>query len=283
MFRNIWVGLGALGLVLSGCGPTLTQMSAGQVGCVESDIEISDASHDLSGSETWVATCNGARFVCSKVRTGTIIGKDVSGSVHQVNCTPEGGGGGAESAQAAAAKTAPVEAPKNATLPPEGAAGFLFGTSVADSSQVCTNSGQDWSALEATKFQCDGLPEDIGLEGRAVLSFCGGQLCGIELITEPEASGKSFTGSFMSLSDALDKKYGVPEKREMEIPAECRDKSVLARCLTEGSAHLLRSWAWTSGERITMTLGVTGEASALALRLVYTRRPSGFRPNTDAL
>src|SRR5262245_21288773 len=206
MFSSMWVGAGMLGLVLSGCGPSFTSMSAGQVGCMESDIEISDTSAELGGSETWVAACNGTRYVCSAME------EQLGGKVQHVSCTPEGGGGRGESRQTAAAPPAPapVQPPKNNSAPPDGVAGFLFGKNVADASRVCAGSGHAWSDLEGGKFQCDGLPQGIGLEGRAVLSFCARGVCGIEIVTQPTASGKSFTGSFMSLSEALEKKYGAP-------------------------------------------------------------------------
>jgi hypothetical protein len=277
MVRGGWVAPVCTLFVLA-CGPTRKAMSAGQVGCQEAEIEISDESSSF-GSETWVATCNERRYVCSKVKTGQVYGEGVYGSAHQVNCTAEGGGGdGDRSASAAPTPAASAQATGNHTEPPQGAAGFELGKTVAETSALCTGKEHAWAELGAGKFQCAGLPEDIGLAGHAVLSFCKGVLCGIELVTQPAASGKSLAGSFRSLSEALDQKYGNPEKRENEVPSDCREQQAFSDCLKQGRARFLRTWAWTSGERVTLTLGAESEDS-----IVYTLRPSGFRPKTDAL
>lgn len=58
-------------------------MSVGHVGCQESDIEISEESSGF-GSKTWVATCNGERFMCSQVRTGSVSTVPMVGNKTQV-------------------------------------------------------------------------------------------------------------------------------------------------------------------------------------------------------
>jgi hypothetical protein len=284
MVRAVVAGVG-MSLFAMGCGPSRTAMSAGQIGCMESDIEISEDSSGF-GSETWVATCNGARHVCSKVQTGQVYGSGtayVGGTMHQVNCAPEGGHASAAKAAAPAPALASESAPVNKPEPPNGAAGFEFGKSVVEASAVCTEKDLSWEQVEPGRFGCSGTPQDIGLAGRSVLTFCKSQLCAIELVLQPTDSGKTFAGSFISLSEALDGKYGAPEKRETEMPGDCKDEKVLPDCFKQGRARFLRSWAWTSGERITMTLGGADAQREFALRIVYTRRPTGFRPKTDAL
>jgi len=44
--------------------PRLQQESAGRVGCLPSEVAISDYQRG-SGSDAWVATCRGKQYVCS--------------------------------------------------------------------------------------------------------------------------------------------------------------------------------------------------------------------------
>ncbi len=69
----------------SGCG-NLRAISAGQIGCPENQIKISQEK-DSWGTSTWTAECRGRRFFCSAVSTG----KDSS----QINCKEESGSGSA--------------------------------------------------------------------------------------------------------------------------------------------------------------------------------------------
>ena len=49
----------------------LRQISAGNIGCSHNNITISDLkSNYWNSSITWVATCKGKRFICSKYSTG---------------------------------------------------------------------------------------------------------------------------------------------------------------------------------------------------------------------
>lgn len=88
--------------VLIGCGPSLVNMSAGQIGCRPGDVTITDV-HNSFGSRNWVAVCHGAEFSCSEVTSG---GGWTSGSQtsSQVNCSPMGGG-------SVSTRSAPAAAP----------------------------------------------------------------------------------------------------------------------------------------------------------------------------
>lgn len=66
--------------LLSGCA-SLAPLSAGQIGCADRDIVITESVSHL-GSRTWVATCKGRRYRCTSSETR--YDRDVS-------CREEGG------------------------------------------------------------------------------------------------------------------------------------------------------------------------------------------------
>ena len=74
------VFLGIVLASLAGCSD-LPEASAGRIGGSPSDIKISDEHGGPNKSKTWIATCNGKRYVCSEVKTG----KDMS----DISCAPE--------------------------------------------------------------------------------------------------------------------------------------------------------------------------------------------------
>jgi hypothetical protein len=74
------VFLGIVLASLAGCSD-LPEASAGRIGCSPNDIKISDEHGGPNKSKTWIATCNGKRYVCSEVKTG----KDMS----DISCAPE--------------------------------------------------------------------------------------------------------------------------------------------------------------------------------------------------
>lgn len=74
-------------LAIAGCGPSLVNMSAGQIGCRPGDVTITDVQNSF-GARSWVARCRGAEFSCSQVTTGG--GPTTTSS--QVNCAPIQGG-----------------------------------------------------------------------------------------------------------------------------------------------------------------------------------------------
>ena len=66
-------------VILSGCSTSPKTLSAGQIGCAPSQIEISNENTDWY-AETWVATCKGKKFICTS---------DFSGYSRTTSCTEE--------------------------------------------------------------------------------------------------------------------------------------------------------------------------------------------------
>jgi hypothetical protein len=267
-----------------GCTPSLEAMSAGHVGCVESEIEISDES-DGMGSKSWVATCNGVRHVCSQVVVSQPVLTEPSAPVTQVNCTSERTT--AEPAKAAEqeAKTARGDSDgRKRAGAPAGAAGFRFGQTREEAEQACAAAGFEVSAVEPRGLRCSGLPEDVGLPASAELAFCARNVCGITLRTDPRKAGKARMAAFVSLADALGEKYGVPVERTSNVPGDCRDGPALDPCLDEGRASARQSWRWAAqGKTLSLTLDKAEGADAAELRIVYTEAPGAVRAKADAL
>lgn len=74
--RNCWL-LGAM-LVISGCAAQLRAVSSGQIGCSDSEIEISEDNFGF-GTRTWTSTCSGRTYYCSSHGGG-------ENSTAQVSC-----------------------------------------------------------------------------------------------------------------------------------------------------------------------------------------------------
>ena len=73
-------GLLVISLAGVACIPSMEGQAAGLIGCRESDIVISDEDSSLA-TETWIATCNEKRYVCSRSTMGT--------TAYSPACSPE--------------------------------------------------------------------------------------------------------------------------------------------------------------------------------------------------
>lgn len=64
------VSLLGVSVLVSACSSTgwYKQQSAGQMGCPEDDIEISNVSQGIT-TKTWMASCRGHKFYCSSTTT----------------------------------------------------------------------------------------------------------------------------------------------------------------------------------------------------------------------
>jgi len=72
---NVLCSLAGVAL-LTGC-TTLESISSGHVGCTPDKIQISNHTSNNWDADSWVATCNGKRFVCHSQNQGSS------------SCTPE--------------------------------------------------------------------------------------------------------------------------------------------------------------------------------------------------
>ena len=77
MMQKIWLFL-VLSAGLFGCQPNLEAISAGHIGCVPADVEVSDYETSGMNAASWTATCGHRVFSCS-------------GAGNTVSCTPLAG------------------------------------------------------------------------------------------------------------------------------------------------------------------------------------------------
>ena len=76
--------LALLILPVIGCSSSRSfkQISAGRIGCLPSEIEISQKDKSKTG-ETWVATCKGRQYVCSSQFTEEGVKNDINCAAKQ--------------------------------------------------------------------------------------------------------------------------------------------------------------------------------------------------------
>lgn len=67
----------ALCISFSGCASAYKGLSAGQIGCMEDDIEISHLSQGVY-NETWLASCGSRKFICSRTGASGSFQKQIS-------------------------------------------------------------------------------------------------------------------------------------------------------------------------------------------------------------
>jgi hypothetical protein len=71
--RGILMLLAIVSCGLGGClsNPAIyQQIASGYSGCDSKDIQISDVTAELNSTETWIAECDGKRYICSYHSSG---------------------------------------------------------------------------------------------------------------------------------------------------------------------------------------------------------------------
>lgn len=143
----------------------------------------------------------------------------------------------------------PAPAPRTA---PEGVAGFRFGTDLAQVQEACEKSQHQFEATEPTAT-CSGLAADLGVPGRASMTFCDGSLCEIEatLETNSENHGRVIA----ALRRQLNGRYGSPAQASQRSSTCPR---ALKSCVQD-------SWRWPSGHAVVLTLALVDGQPTLLL------------------
>lgn len=230
----------AVCLLALGCVPTLnTQaVTSGLIGCAPDEIEILAEDGDLT-YRTWTARCNGKTYFCSAHARGVQ-------STSQASC----GEGSAN-----ASRYGSIGAPPPAE-PPDGAAGFSFGSDAATASSVCTDAGKTWTPPnDAGKATCSGAAAGADSDMPVVITFCGDAgVCALALTRQfkNEVPAYSLLRSYESLRSALRNRYGAPSDRGKQLTEKCR--SDVRRCLATEPSRLQSSWQWSTGASVDVTL-----------------------------
>jgi hypothetical protein len=137
---------------------------------------------------------------------------------------------------------------------PVDAGGFSFAQSLEASRAACESGGFKWTEGKDS-FRCTGTPVDTGLGAHAVLRYCRGELCRIDLVVPPPNGQDDATARRIEkLVSALRKKYGAPTTQDVAYAADCVGPA-LPGCLAGGSAHFWYEWKWDHGQTIALSLG----------------------------
>jgi hypothetical protein len=233
-----------LGLSTLGCIPSLEGQSAGLTGCRESELQISDIDSSLA-SETWIATCNGRRYVCSQPTMGP--------TAYSASCTPQH----TDEERPAPPKRAPSSEERVASVqkrspPPKGAGGFQFGQTRDEVQSACTGGSFEFAAAGDNGARCSGLLANLPFKAAAQFSFCGEAVCKIAIVVDTSELGATLLTSYKSVNDALTKKYGKAAQRITKLPSRCSEANV-RECLKEGVVTLQRTWEWpTASVRLSL-------------------------------
>lgn len=261
-------------IFVAACVPSKEFRSAGQIGCSPDEITISDDQYAfglLQTGESWVAECHGRTFVCSQLNVtegGRSLGAHALAS-EQVSCreAPESPEAQRNQARLDAARArAALPTPQGAA--PTGAAGFVFGASMAEAESVCNSAGQSWSFDSRDTPRCSGAATDTGFSVSVDVRFCQGKTCAIELLHQTSAH---VAERMVELKNKLEAKYGTPQEPGEPIPGECRRNADFLRCLQSGELRLHYGWRWRTGESIDLTASGTPAERAASLRISYRR------------
>jgi len=244
--------------------------SAGLTGCHESELVISEQDSSMS-TETWIATCNGRRFVCSRATMGP--------TAYAASCTPESSEKKAAAAPQAA-NAAETPAPKPTSKAPTGAGGFHFGQTRDDAQSACTGGNFEFSPTDKGGSRCSGLLAELGYKAAAELEFCGDAVCKIALVLDATTPGEELLKSFRSLNTSLTKKYGEPAKKLTTLPSECTGAKV-DECLKSGDIALSRTWSWPTA-KVQLWLNQPNGAAEPRFVVLYSQKKSA-EATPDAL
>jgi hypothetical protein len=270
----VGVLLSAVGLL--GCLASRESVTAGQVGCSPSEIQISNQDSSvgwIESSDTWTAQCNGRTYVCSEVTT-----RINHGGSSQVSCQEQGGA--SERALPPAPKAA-ADAPARSTAPPTAGAGFALGADSETLQKTCEAAGNTWHLLDPNNATCSGAAVDLGFPSTVSLAFCKDKACSLTLQYRPESR---WLASITELKTKLRDRYGEPKESSSAIPTGCRSDAEFANCLEIRNLRLRFGWGWDSGERLYLTVGkpVQGDGEP-AIRIQYTRPASRLSVPASAL
>jgi hypothetical protein len=232
-----------------GCTVNLAEASAGEVGCPAHEIAISQDRMG-EGTRSWTASCRGEVFYCSAAGTGN--------GTAQYQCSPALP---AMSYRKGPAPVAPPAAEEEEKPFPEKALGFQFSTAPADAQAACSAQGHEWQA-EGKAYACSGAGVEMGMPISTKLAYCGGNLCEIRAFAplEPGSVGSS---QLAKLRRALFVQYGVPDREDSQIPAECKEN--LIGCIAEKKASWSATWEWADGSVIRARAGGDGAGAVLGL------------------
>lgn len=156
----------------------------------------------------------------------------------------------------AAGQKAPAAAtpagPAPAKGAPETAAGFRFGSSVAEVEKACTLEGHKFT--QTTKgYHCSGPAQALTLPVEVELKFCAEALCRVDMMHQPSKELSAlWKQRFREIKKHYEQRFGEARKDKVIVPEKC--KAELLPCLEKGEAVAIYSWQWPERE-IQLSMG----------------------------
>lgn len=282
---RIWLIGMALALTVTACAPSLESKSAGSIGCLPSEVAISDEDSSAgwgSSSDTWVATCRGRRFICSENTIAVGNAEGASGVSQNLACRELLGDSPSPAGQNGAIKPAQGDGSTANRQPPTGAAGFDFGALPSDIKKVCEGAGKTWTSDNSEVGTCSGPAADVGFDATVRIAFCHNRSCVIGLEHRPDSD---WMAALDDLKQKLAQKYGTPASIPPKgIPDECRKEEQFTQCVEVGGLRLKFRWGWPNRQQIILTVGKPEDGPGpAALRVKYVSAPTLLRAKADAL
>ncbi len=288
--KRCWSVVAVVALVVGsvGCRPSRTAQSAGEIGCQPGDITISEETvgHDglYSGTENWVAECNGRRFICTenmrRFGVATTSGGSALVTDRNVSCTAEYSSSSASSGTVDRSSDAADAPAAPARQPPESGGGFELGASVEAARAACEGAGHEWQSPTPSQATCSDAAVSIGVPTRVELGLCSGNVCRVTLVHEPEASWLTVLSDLRS---KLESKYGPPGTRQGRVPENCQSADAFADCVKTRRVRLRYGWTWGSGQSILLLVGMPLEGNVPAIRITYAGKSGRGKVNESAL
>src|SRR3954452_16193073 len=136
--------------------------------------------------------------------------------------------------------------------PPDGAAGFLFGTDALKAVAACTQKGLAWNR-DRSVATCSGSLVSLGSPAIVKLVLCAEAVCGIDVALSAEPG--QVQGREAEVVLALRAKYGPSDRTESLISPCAGD---MKNCPPQAGVAAPTSWTWPEGFRVEERLNEKG-------------------------
>lgn len=275
----------AVVLIVTACAPSLESKSAGSIGCLPSEVQISDEDSSTgwgSSSDTWVASCRGRRFICSENTIATASGNGASGVSQNLACRELLGDSSSPPGEGGTVKPVEGDGSTARKQSPTGAAGFGFWATPSEIKKACEDAGKTWTSDSSDVGTCSGPAADVGFDATVRIAFCRNRSCVIDLEHRPESNWLSV---FDDLKRKLAQKYGTPVSIPATgIPDKCRKEEQFAKCLEVDGMRQKYRWGWPNRQQVVLTVGrPEDEPGPVAIRINYVASPRPSLAKADAL
>lgn len=178
----------------------------------------------------------------------------------------------------------PPEEPKGPPKPtspaPDGIGGFKFGQVRKEAQAMCTAAKGKWKKTKQT-YTCSKSPEEAGIEGSPVLSFCEDKLCAIGIAFTPDVPEfPAWEAIFVKVKDGLVAKHGEPTIANDTVTEECKNEKFVV-CMEVNGVEKEATWQWDNHTvSLRMSKKKVGDGPP-AIRLTSVPKP-GTEPTPAA-